>query len=1608
MKFNRRSLTLLLCCIGMVCSAQQIAINNNFSVEELIQNQLISGCVEVSNISSPVNGSVNGFGSFGYFERANSNFPFQNGIVLSTGNVLSGGNTLNTQILNEGNTTWGTDSDLEQTLGITGTLNATSIEFDFISTANQISFNYILASEEYFANFPCEYADGFAFLIRLAGTNDPYTNIALIPNTGIPVNTSTIHDEIVGFCPEENSQFFEGYNLGDTNYNGRTTILSASASITPNVAYQIKLVIADQDDENYDSAVFIEGNSFNSTVDLGEDFSTCAESVLLNGDIQNPLATYSWFFNNVLISGANQANLSIIESGNYRVEIEIPFASSVCFIEDAINVTLSSTQTATSVSDFEICDDSGGDSVESFDLSLKDFEVLASVPSSNYQISYYLTNNDAENGINQINSPILNTTNPQSVFVRIEDVDSGCLAFTSFNLVVTALPNISTPTDLLVCDDANADGFTQIDLTQKDDEITNNQTFLEVSYHNTQVDAETGSNAIAMPYVNMSLNEQVFVRVINSDTGCVSTTTLNISVLPNPVVNSEDLYIDACDPDHDGFANFNLNDINNDVLQGLTNVSVTFYELFDDALTGENPIANPSNYNNISINEQELYIRVQDNDTGCATVVPFEIHSNLLLTGTEIRDFTQCDLENDGVENFSFGNIADVIINNLPDVSVTFYLTEEERDNGTNPLDTTIPFTPTENPQTIFIALNSPTCTEFESIQLIIEPIIEFESIGTVDYCDTDQDGFTSIELSSFDALITNGQTGFTVFYFATEEDASNNMNQLPNFYTNTSNPQTLYTRIRFNQTGCADINEFNVNVLPAPITNTPADLIICDDDFDRISVVNLNNTINELVISTNERSISFHSNLQDAESNSNSIANPENFQSNSTTVFARIENSITGCFSTEPIRIIINTLPQFTTISNYRICEDNSDGFGDFFFNSKDNEILNGQSGKRVLYFINQNDADNRTNIIDKTIAYQNTSNPQTIFVRVENLTDIDCFGTSNFTIEVGTNPQFNEPTDWFVCDDATNDGSENFDLNLKASEIAEGISDNLSITFHLNQFDAVNNQNAVNNQFSNTVNPQQVFARIDNGTICVSITTFTINVIQAPQVNQAEPIVSCDDDYDGIVQFDLTDAANDILDVRQDNIETAYFENLADLDADLNPILNPENYTNLSNPQTVYFKVTNTISNCYLAIPIELEVNLPPAINTFEVYDICDNVDQTFNINLINEVLVSNPNNVEISYFTSLNDAENQMNAIQNNYIYQTANDMLYARVQHSTTQCYIIYPFELNVNPLPIANQPEDLESCDDDFDGFLFFDLSQQTQTILGSQNPNNFIVTYYLNNTDAENSNNPLNINFEAQDMDVVFARVENNSTGCFEITQFTIIVNPLPVVEIPNQVICLEIGVVTVSANTNNPDDSYIWSTDETTSEIDITEIGDYAVTVTSIFGCETTVVFNVLESQPANIEVVEIIDFSDPNNITITVTGIGNYAYALDNGAPQESNVFENVTLGYHTITIIDLNGCSQVDREVVVIDAPKFFTPNNDGYFDTWHISGVETLPGTVVNIFDRYGKLLKTLNSSSSGWDGNYNGQRMPTNDYWFVANVVRGNIQFQVKGHFALKR
>jgi gliding motility-associated-like protein len=1592
-----------------VSFAQVISVDNTQTEQQLISNHLVEGCVDVSNISSSVNGQVNGFSSFGYFERDLSNFPFENGIVLSTGNANSAGNTINTNELHDGSSSWGTDADLETALGIVDTENATSIEFDFVSVSNLIQFNYILASEEYTDTYPCDYSDGFAFLIRQAGTTSPYTNIALIPGTAIPVNTNTIHDEIVGFCDAENNQYFDGYTMGDTNFNGRTTVMTASASITPNVTYHIKLVIADQNDSNFDSAVFIQGNSFNPTVDLGPDVQTCDANYVIDGDIQNPLASYVWYRNGAVLSGENGTSISAIQSGTYLVEITIPLNGEDCVISDSIEVTLNSSQSIPPLNDMAVCDDASNDGIETFNLSSKDAEILAIMPPGNYNITYHFTNIDAQNAANAITNPIQNSSSPQTIYVRIIDTVSGCITFTTFNLIVNPMPSPVQPQPQQFCDDAVADGSISIDLSSYDDQITQGNTGLTVTYHYMQSDADNGINAIPLPYTNSNPNEIIYIRVEDSQTGCSATTSISIEVLDRPDVGTLTLPpLDSCEADNDGFEFFDLTEVIPDILAQVSGVSVTFHETQNDADLGINAIADETNYQNIDPNTQILFVRIEGSN-GCATVLPLTLHTNLLITGTNFHDFFLCDDESaDGIVEFNLVNIATAIVNNLSSVTVSFYETQNDADNDTNPIDQSVPYQVTSSPHTLYVKVETPDCERIETIELIILPPVILDPIPPIDFCDTDDDGFTSIELSLFDTAVSNGLTNVTVTYHLTQMDADSNSNALPPFYTNTVNPQTLFARVE-NSTSCFDTLAFDINVIPAPTVNQPNDIVICDDDQDALSIIDLESRIPEIVSDTTDLTISFHNTLIDANANTNQIVTPDNYNSATEIIYVRVESDITSCHAIVEINVIVNTQPAFIAITNFQHCETDGNQTADFLFNEKDAEILNGQTGKRVLYFETQNDATNRTNIIDKNSNYTNLSSPQTIYVRVENFTDLDCFGVSSFEIEVGSIPLFNPPTNFVACDDISNDGFHTFDLNEKITEISQGSPETLIITFYINLDDAENEINEIPLIYTNIDNPQQIYARIDNGTYCHAIAEFGLNVIQVPNVNLPTALEVCDNNYDGISTFDLTIAEFEILDIRNDDIIVTYFENSADLFADTNQIATPENYTNTENPQTVYVKVLNIISNCYVEVPLELIVNIPPEINAIPEIETCENDTFTFNLSEATTTLINDTTNVIVSYHTSLTDAQNAQNNLGSVYIYSTTSDTIFIRAEFSTTTCVAIQSFDLIVNPNPIANIALDMEACDDDFDFELIFNLEQQTPTILGAQSGLNYTVTYYETLVDAENNTNVIqNLNYNAYNGQEIFARLENNETGCFDTSSFFIIINRKPEIDIEDQVICLDNLPLTVSADLGFIDDSYLWSTGETTSEIDIDQIGDYWVTVTSIDGCETTSNFNVSESELATIEITETVDFSDPNNITITISGIGDYLYQLDDGEPQDSNVFENVSLGYHIVTVIDINGCGSVTTEVLVIDAPKFMTPNNDGYFDTWHIVGVETLPGTTIHIFDRYGKQLHYLTATSHGWDGTYNGKMMPASDYWYVANVVQGSNQFQVKGHFSIKR
>ncbi len=198
----------------------------------------------------------------------------------------------------------------------------------------------------------------------------------------------------------------------------------------------------------------------------------------------------------------------------------------------------------------------------------------------------------------------------------------------------------------------------------------------------------------------------------------------------------------------------------------------------------------------------------------------------------------------------------------------------------------------------------------------------------------------------------------------------------------------------------------------------------------------------------------------------------------------------------------------------------------------------------------------------------------------------------------------------------------------------------------------------------------------------------------------------------------------------------------------------------------------------------------------------------------------------------------------------------------------------------------------------------------------------------------------------------------------------------------------------------------------ETGPSIIALEGGVYTVTITELAsGCESVATTTVIVSSPPFTYEANLLNgaFAGNHVIEVIAEGEGTYEYQLDAGPFQDSNIFENVDPGNHTITIRDKFGCGSVTFDVGVIDYPLYFTPNADGYHDTWNIIGIAAGdPTAKIYIFDRFGKLLKQLSPLSEGWDGTYGGNPLPSSDYWFRVEYTEDEKSKEFKGHFTLKR
>ena len=247
-------------------------------------------------------------------------------------------------------------------------------------------------------------------------------------------------------------------------------------------------------------------------------------------------------------------------------------------------------------------------------------------------------------------------------------------------------------------------------------------------------------------------------------------------------------------------------------------------------------------------------------------------------------------------------------------------------------------------------------------------------------------------------------------------------------------------------------------------------------------------------------------------------------------------------------------------------------------------------------------------------------------------------------------------------------------------------------------------------------------------------------------------------------------------------------------------------------------------------------------------------------------------------------------------------------------------------------------------------------------------------------------------------------------------------ISPIPSPVLKNKYLCIDksgniISAATLETGFSSINHTFTWTLNNSpypaaTSSITTQQPGNYSVVVTdTITGCtgEANAVVGISSIAVAEAGVGN--DFEDSQNITINVTGgSGVYEFELNGGMTQDSNVFTHIYQGEYDITVRDKNGCGELELKVFALNYPRFFTPNGDGYNDFWNIRGLYNQPKAMIYIFDRYGKLITNVRPSDGmGWNGRYNGQDLPSSDYWFTLKYTsRSGEEKEFKSHFSLKR
>lgn len=880
-----------------------------------------------------------------------------------------------------------------------------------------------------------------------------------------------------------------------------------------------------------------------------------------------------------------------------------------------------------------------------------------------------------------------------------------------------------------------------------------------------------------------------------------------------------------------------------------------------------------------------------------------------------------------------------------------------------------------------------------------------------VQICDNNNNGLFRFDLTLNNPQILNGQdpTKFTIRYFENAARYAANLSIAdPTKYTNllAYQSQTIYAEVTNSANVlCKAVTTFDIDVFdsPGPAPAAISKLIQCDNTSvgtatDGFVLFDLTLRSTELLSTQILKpetvyTVSFY---KDAGLTS-LINNPSSYPNGSKTevIYAKIYNQDNpNCYVQSFFTIEVADIPSSIN-TQLDICDTDDDGFAVFNLADAKPKISANYLSETIDFFETSADAQAAINAISNVGTYSNKTkfrDPE-VYARVFNG---GCFSISQVTLNVAyTQIPASFKREFTSCDDdiagTKTDGISSFDFSSATVEIENLFPGQAhTISYYRSQADADAKVNAIidTNDFRNTASPnvQNIYVRVENqiNPGCFSTGNFiALKVIQSPLPTLVSPLTYCKD----ATASQLTAGGTNLLWYTVPVLGSG------------NPVA-PIPDTALVGTTTYYVsQTTNGCEGPRAALTVDI---LPPAAAPLVTTPVkyCQN-------NTASPLMAEG---AKLLWYTVATGGTGNTLAptpdtstVGTTYYYvsQTINGC-----ESSRTAIEVI----ISLTPLaPTVSTP--VSYCQD---------ASSVPLTAAGTN-----LLWYTVPSGGSGTAIAPVP---DTRETGTVMYYVSENN-GCEgPRAAIEVIVNPAPVPILPLKgSICIDSESNTVissyTIDTGMPVSQFGFQWYDITNEVQtlipgaisnsyVTEsTGTYGVIVNNLLtGCISELVSTQVTASfpPKSIEVILPDYFAKHLVLTVNVLPSGNYEYKMDNGVYQESNIFENFASGLRSITVRDTNNCGEITKEIVVINYPKFFTPNGDGHNDTWNIADLQDQKNTVITIFDRYGKLITEITPSGSGWDGSYNGYMLPSSDYWFVVHYNQDNMDKIFKAHFSLKR